>query len=71
MTTRCKFKCDSVTQFEGAASVVLTPVVGGTDENKEFWKYTPSGKLEFNYVNENVKFIPGKTYYLDVTEAAQ
>jgi len=72
MTTRCKFKCDSVTAFsESAFTVSLTAVTNGSEENKSFWKYTPSGKLEFNCINENVKFIPGKEYYLDVTEAAQ
>jgi len=51
--TRCKFKCDSVTETVEAKSVVMTPVYSSDEnsENKKFWKYTPSGKLEFTWIN--------------------
>lgn len=69
--TRCKFKCISKTisgdgenrsnRFE------FTPVTDGTPEDKQFWKWTPSGRLEFSCLNPNVDFEIGKTYYLDLT----
>lgn len=72
MTTRCKFKCDAVTLLpENKRNVVLTPVYSSEEgsENKKFWQYTPSGKLEFTWINDSVNFEPGKEYYLDITEA--
>ena len=70
MNTRCKFKCNSVTEHEGGnKSAELVPVVSGSEENKNFWKYTPSGKLELTWLNPNVEFKPGQEYYLDITPA--
>jgi hypothetical protein len=70
MTTRCKFKCDSVTHFaQGQFNVHMTPVIGGSKENEDFWKYTPAGSIEFHCLNEKVKFTPGKEYFLDIIEA--
>lgn len=71
MKTRCKFRCDSVTDHGAAKSVVMTPVYS-TDpksENKVFWDSSPGGKFELNWVNPNVDFKPGKEYYLDITPA--
>ncbi len=70
MTTRAKFNCVSVTAMPDSKSVLLVPVIGGSEENKSFWKYTPSGRLELNILNENVAFVPGKEYYVDISEAA-
>jgi len=67
--TRAKFVCQSVTDHGDTKSVVLMPVTGGTDENKSFWKYTPSGKIEMSVMNPDVKFEPKKSYYVDFTEA--
>ena len=70
MKTRCKFKCDSVTDFGQTKSVKMTVVTYGPEaENKEFFKWTPSGSFEIGCVNPAVKFVPGKEYYLDITEA--
>jgi hypothetical protein len=33
------------------AKIILQPVAGITEENKSFWKWTPSGKIELNVVN--------------------
>lgn len=70
MTTRAKFKCITVTEHEGGnKSASFTPVVGGSEENKTFWKYTPSGSLDLTWLNPNVEFRPGQEYYLDITPA--
>jgi hypothetical protein len=43
---RAKFRVENVTKHNGGAiSVELWPVTSGSEENKSFWKYTPSGKL--------------------------
>jgi hypothetical protein len=70
MNTRCKFKCNSITDFGESKSVNMTAVTYGIEaENKEFWKWTPSGTFEISCLNPAVQFIPGKEYYLDITEA--
>jgi hypothetical protein len=55
-------------------SVKLTAVFGGaneSEENKAFWKYTPSGVVEFNTIRPEVGqfFELGDEYYLDFTKA--
>ena len=42
-----------------------------SEENKEFWKYTPGGTIQFYTVNENAvkEFKQGKYYYVDFTES--
>lgn len=72
MTTRCKFKCDTITQHQNKQrSVVFVPVYSDVEgsENKKFWQYTLSGKFEMGYINENVNFEVGKEYYIDITES--
>jgi hypothetical protein len=73
MGTRCKFVCVSK-EIRGAGEnqqhcFEFTPVTGGSDEDKSFWKWTPSGKLEFSCLNPNVDFEVGKAYFLDLSLA--
>jgi len=53
--SKVKAKCNvsELTKYGngGGGKVVLTPVVGNSEENKEFWKYTPSGRIELNIDN--------------------
>lgn len=51
-------------------SAVMTPVYSDNpeSENKKFWDYTPSGRLEFGMIKEGL-FQVGKEYYLDITLA--
>lgn len=73
MKTRCKFVCVSKEIRGGGENqqhrFEFTPVSGGSDENKNFWKWTPSGKLEFSCLNPNIDFEVGKEYYLDLAPA--
>lgn len=67
---RAKFVCMSKT-VRGSGenlqhSFEFAPVTGGSDENKSFWKWTPSGKLEMQCLNPSVDFEVGKEYYLDL-----
>lgn len=37
---------------EPMGHVELFPVTGGSEENKTFFKYTPTGKIEFGSINK-------------------
>lgn len=75
MIVRAKFRVEKVTRHSGGAvGVELWPVTTGSEENKNFWKYTPSGKLEMSMtagVPAADQFEPGQEYYLDFTLATQ
>ncbi|MDA3834399.1 MAG: hypothetical protein PF495_13525 [Spirochaetales bacterium] len=73
-TVRAKFECISVTNYGKniGSQVSMTPVIGVEGDNKHFSDATPSG--EFNmYISSGVPaenfFKPGKSYYLDISEA--
>lgn len=69
MLTRCKVRCESVTQDRnGMYSYLFYPVTGGSEENEQFFRWTPNGKIEFGVTTEK-KFEPGEEYYLDFTLA--
>lgn len=64
---RAKFRC--VGSNEGV--VTLYPVMGGSEENNTFWKYTPSGQITMMITNPEAinQFEAGKEYYVDFTAA--
>ena len=73
MKVRAKFRCNSIELFSsepgGSRNVKLTPVTGGpeaSEEDKAFWKYTPSGSVQMRIDNPPASelFEIGKTYYL-------
>jgi hypothetical protein len=58
---------------DGVGTVIkLNPVMNGSDENKEFYKYSPSGSIELGTMNEGAatQFEIGKEYYVDFLRAA-
>lgn len=69
MSVRAKFKVDSVEHTADSATVKLTPVVSGSEENKTFYKWTPSGLIMLATINKEAakQFEPGKEYYVDFT----
>lgn len=77
MSARLKFNLvsKSTTNYgkEDLFNVKFSPVTGnsGSDEDKEFYRYSPSGTLEFNTINKHAadSFEFGRSYYLDITEA--
>jgi hypothetical protein len=73
MNVRAKFRCTSVTSYEGGSSHRrYTFCAVGADhvpENQRFHKATPSGTLEIYVDNPAVSFEPGKSYYLDFSPA--
>lgn len=72
MTVRAKFKVESKADHAGGfSSVTLNPVTGGSEENKEFYKWSPGGEIKLNTINPTAAnaFIVGKEYYVDFTLA--
>lgn len=69
---RAKFKVSSITQHDdNLVDINMSAVTGGSEENKQFWKYTPSGQLTLQCLNPSASeyFKPGEEYYLDFTLA--
>lgn len=53
-TLIAKFKVGSVTDFGNSNhEVKMTPVVSGSEENKSFSQYTPSGDCRLHITNPN------------------
>jgi len=71
MAVRAKFKVETITHNVSGASILLFPVTGESPENKEFYKWTPGGKIELSTVNPAAaeQFTPGKEFYVDFTAA--
>lgn len=71
MTVRSKFKVQSVTSTEAGAAIKLGPVVSGSPENAEFFKYTPAGEISISTINPAAaeQFKPGAEFYVDFTPA--
>ncbi len=72
MTILAKFKVGSTTDFGNEnLEVKMTPVIGGSEENKSFSKYTPSGEVRLHITNPDVLgfFEAGKEYYVEFKQA--
>jgi len=68
---RCKFVCESVTNYEGQKTAALRAVYGTAEENKDFTQFTPSGQISVTVTNEAPAadfYQPGKNYYIDFIE---
>jgi hypothetical protein len=74
---RAKFKCSHFTQHASWQKGVPGPreyffeavCADEVPENQRFHQATPSGKLSMYVDNRAVSFEPGKSYYLDFSEA--
>jgi hypothetical protein len=74
---RAKFYVSTLTkqkmgqQGEIGTVVKLNSVLSGSDENKEFYRYTPSGTIELGTLNETAaaQFTIGQEFYVDFTAA--
>lgn len=69
--TKAKFNVAEITNYGngGGTKVKLLPVVGGSEENEEFFKSTPSGSIELYLASDaDAKFELGE-YYVEFTKA--
>ena len=71
MSVRAKFKVEQVTRTVSWAEVKLQPVTSGSDENKQFYRWTPGGSIHLATINPEAaaQFEPGKEFYIDFTPA--
>lgn len=65
---RCKFVCNFVDQHN--KTVYLSPVYTGSEENEQFFRYTPGGQIMFHALNPEAfaQFEQSKEYYIDFTK---
>lgn len=74
---RAKFSCNAITEYgNGDKEAKLFAVYGTNDkdneENNQFAETTPSGDITIRVDKNAVAkdyLVPGKTYYVDFTEA--
>lgn len=72
---RCKFRCHFKEEHkdnEGnvtGVNIKMHPAYGDNEENKRFWKYTPSGEISFytNNIDAANQIEQNKEYYVDIT----
>lgn len=72
MNVRCKFKCIRISENSGGAfEVAFVPVTSGSQENENFWRWTPGGELRLSGIKKEVAaaFKVDQDYYLDLTPA--
>lgn len=72
MQVKAKFQVQLITKHQGGAQTVsMAPVIGGSDENKSWSQYTPSGKLEMYITNPDAynQFEPGDEFYVTLEKA--
>jgi hypothetical protein len=75
--TRAKFWCVKVSntkfgqQGDVGTEVELKAVYDGSEENKQYFKWTPNGSIVLGILNPTAAaiFEPGKEYYVDFTPA--
>lgn len=70
-TVRAKFLCHAVKKVMSSPepysySYEFSAVTSGSEENKAFWKWTPSGSITLNAIRDDL-FEVGKEYYVDFT----
>lgn len=74
MNVRCKFFCSSVTKAYDSYNKRYTyeykfsAVTSGSEENKQFWQFTPTGSLSVTGVRDDL-FAPGQEYFIDIAPA--
>ncbi|ARK13037.1 hypothetical protein A6C57_23360 [Fibrella sp. ES10-3-2-2] len=70
---KAKFICNTITDNGTQKTANLTAVYGGSEENKSFSKYTPSGQLNITIDNETSAadfFQPKQEYFLTFEAAS-
>ena len=67
MSVIAKFNCCEIAEYVIGKKVTLVPVTGECEENKTFFKWTPSGKIEMSILNPEAaeQFEIGKNYYVE------
>lgn len=63
----------SVIGGDNGTRVTLAPVIHGSQENVEFFRWTPGGQISLDTVNDAAaeQFTEGAEYYVDFTKAGE
>ena len=72
MVVRAKFRVTGKSEFDGNGfEVKLSAVTTGSDENKSFFKWTPSAEIRLSTLNVEAaeQYVVGAEYYVDFTRA--
>lgn len=76
MTVRAKYKVSAKESTLGSGkeemvTIKMNPVINGSKENEEFFKYTPAGEFRLGTLNKKAAeyFQLGEEYYVDFTKA--
>lgn len=71
MKIRAKFRVKQVNCFEHGNEVSLEPVTSGSDENENFFHYTPYGEIKMGILDPQtaLTFKPGAEMYVDFSPA--
>ena len=71
MPVRAKFKVDRTSQTVNGTEIELSPVASGSQENEQFFKWTPYGSVKMGIVSAGAaeQFKPGAEFYVDFTPA--
>lgn len=69
-TVKAKFEVVSIEPQNEGRAIHLQPVISGSEENKEWSKWTPSGSLSMYVTTEAfADAAPGDQYYLTFEKA--
>ena len=75
---RAKFRVNSYETrldrgTEELRTIVMSPVIDGSEENKKFFKYTPYGEIKIGTLNRAAweQFPLGAEMYVDFTQVAE
>jgi len=74
MSVKAKFWVQNIQDYdEGAKSVSLSACIDGSEENKEWSKYTPSGSIQMHISNPSAaeQFKIGDEFYLTFEKASK
>lgn len=71
MTVQAKFKVTSILQNINGNTVKLEPVTCGSEENNNFFKWTPYGTIEMGIVSDETikQFVVGTEMYVTFSQA--
>jgi hypothetical protein len=72
-STRAKFSCVEIVRVADSDTITFRPVISGSAENREFFKWTPAGSIVLGVVGSAVsrQFEVGRDYYVDFTPAPE
>ena len=70
---RAKFSCVKIEPTNDTWAITLKPVLSGSAENRNFFKWTPGGEIVLQVVGSDTagQMTVGHDYYVDFTEAPE